>query len=471
VPISTGRSISSADPPRLDQVAIAQPRDGLGTPQERGAILYDCRTLAVAAGTGIANYTTELVSAARGLGYTAHGLVATKQLPKNDDPLLAEVQANDSLTPCHVGDHVYLHLSWVFGRPLGVAARRIITSATNGGDDRKNIAQFDQTFGSPWVFEVAKNHFGRYRRRLAVRLETPPSLFHAMSPIPVRVRGCPNIYTIHDLIPVLFPYMTSDDKRVLLTLLRHLVRHADHIVTVSEHSRRDIIRLLGVEESRITNTYQCRTARPEQLRGRHADKILDECTRRYDLEVGEYFIFVGALEPKKNVARLVEAFARANSRFPLLIVGPNGWLYDEDVRRIGDEKFLQYHLIDGVMRPRRQVRRLPYLERGDLVALIRGARALLFPSLYEGFGLPVLEAMQLGVPVLTSNVASMPEVAGDAALLVDPRDTAAISAAIRQLEADTGLCKALSARGLERAEMFSPERYKQRIGELYSRVM
>lgn len=114
---------------------------------------------------------------------------------------------------------------------------------------------------------------------------------------------------------------------------------------------------------------------------------------------------------------------------------------------------------------------MAYLPLPRLIALMRGARGVLFPSLYEGFGLPVLEAMVAGAPVLTSNVSSLPEIAGDAALLVDPNDVDSIAAAIRQLDNDDDLCRTLVERGRERAKQFSPERYEERLAKLYRRVM
>jgi glycosyltransferase involved in cell wall biosynthesis len=147
------------------------------------------------------------------------------------------------------------------------------------------------------------------------------------------------------------------------------------------------------------------------------------------------------------------------------------WKYEEELQKIGDERFLSYELHGNTATPRRRVRRLSYLPREHLVALMRGARALLFPSLYEGFGLPVLEAMSVGTPVMTSNVTSLPEVAGDAALLVDPLDTDDIARGIRTLDNDSDLRAELRQRGLQRAALCSPEAYQRRIAALYRSVI
>jgi glycosyltransferase involved in cell wall biosynthesis len=195
-----------------------------------------------------------------------------------------------------------------------------------------------------------------------------------------------------------------------------------------------------------------------------------ECLDSYGLEFQKYFIFVGSIEPKKNLSGLMDGYAKAKARFPLLIVGSNGWLFEDDNRKINDERFLRYRLIDDVLAPRRQVQRLPYLPRHEMVHLMRGSRALLFPSLYEGFGLPVLEAMQLGVPVLTSNVASLKEIADDAAILVKPTDSNEIASGIRALDFDSDLRAALIQRGFERSKNFTAAKYHERIAAVYAAV-
>jgi glycosyltransferase involved in cell wall biosynthesis len=145
-------------------------------------------------------------------------------------------------------------------------------------------------------------------------------------------------------------------------------------------------------------------------------------------------------------------------------------MYEREVEKIADERFLSYTLADATISPMRRVRQIPYLPLSQLVSLIRGARGVLFPSLYEGFGLPVLEAMMLGAPVITSNVSSLPEIAGDAALLVDPFDVDDIARAIRALDNDKDLRAELGQRGVRRAAKFSPQAYDDRISALYRRL-
>jgi glycosyltransferase involved in cell wall biosynthesis len=331
------------------------------------------------------------------------------------------------------------------------------------------LANFDTVYPAPELFDMARFHFKRHHRLMSIHVEEKPALFHATHPTPVAVPNCPNIYTIHDLVPLRLPYTTLDHKKYTIRLLRHLCRKADHIVTVSNFSKEDIIKFFGLPEERITNTYQS-VHLPEALVSRPEAEVANEIANAFGVGFREYFLFVGAIEPKKNLPRLIDAYAASGSRYPLLIAGGLGWQYDRDVEMINDEKFLYYRTDRGQIHPKRRVRRLSCLPLPQLVSLIRGARAVLFPSLYEGFGLPVLEAMLLGTPVLTSNVASLPEISGDAAVLVDPLDTDAISRAIRKLDQDADLRGELSLRGTKRAAFFSPKAYQKTVADLYTRL-
>jgi glycosyltransferase involved in cell wall biosynthesis len=176
-----------------------------------------------------------------------------------------------------------------------------------------------------------------------------------------------------------------------------------------------------------------------------------------------YFLFFGALEPKKNIGRLLEAYLSAGTATPLVIVGGKGWKSE------GELGLLQLRGEPAGDGPR--IRRIDYLPFGTLQRLIRGARAVLFPSLSEGFGLPVAEAMALGTATLTSTEASLPEIAGDAAVLVDPYDVQAIAQGIRRLDQDAELRAALEAAGPRQAARFGAAAYQARLTEMYAGVM
>ena len=435
------------------------------------SVLFDQSNTVYRMGTGVATYARNLAIAAQRCGFATQALLSTDIKIDARDPVLAEVQLFDVrhgpvlpwLDP--VKDALSGAALVPFGcRPTLLSQPGVVMRPEGGAQT------MEQTFIGNRLFEVARAHFYVYRRLATVRMPTPPTLFHATHPLPVRVAGAPNIVTIHDLVPLRLPHMTLDNKRYLFRLIQHLVTTADHVVTVSEYSRRDIMALFNVPEDRITNTYQAVTVPPRAL-ARSDDEVADEITNLFGLDPGNYYLFIGALEPKKNVSRLIDAYAASASRRPLVVAGGAGWQNQGDLRRINDTRFSNFRIAENTISRVRRVRRMPYLPANQLLTLMRGARAVLFPSLFEGFGLPVLEAMTLGTPVLTSNVTSLPEIAGDAALLVDPLDVPAMAAAIRRLDNDLDLLKELSTRGRAQAGIYSMDNYVGRLSNVYRRIL
>jgi glycosyltransferase involved in cell wall biosynthesis len=435
------------------------------------SVLFDQSNTVYRMGTGVATYARNLAIAAQRCGFATQALLSTDIKIDTRDPVLAEVQLfdvrSDPLLPWldPVKDAIAGFGRVPFGyRPTLLSQPGVVMRPSGGAQ------AMEQTFVGNRMFEAARAHFFVYRRLASVRMPTPPALFHATHPLPVRVAGAPNIVTIHDLVPLRLPHMTLDNKRYLFRLIQHLVARADHVVTVSEYSRRDIMALFKVPEDRITNTYQAVTVPPRAL-VRPDDEVADELINLFELDPGDYYLFIGALEPKKNVSRLIDAYAASGSRRPLVVAGGSGWQNKGDLERINDTRFSNFRIAENTISKVQRVRRIPYLPSDQLVTLMRGARAVLFPSLFEGFGLPVLEAMTLGTPVLTSNVTSLPEIAGDAALLVDPFDVPAMAAAIRRLDNDADLLKELSNRGRAQACLYSMDNYVGRLRNVYRGVL
>lgn len=433
-------------------------------------VLIEGHNLTLAAGTGIATYARQLAISLGRLKYDASVLIGANRGISKKDPALAQIALFDAERKTTALSEAANEWRRLIITPWSAKATTVRPDMTivEGGSGRFNGFSAVHVVPHLMLREVA--HFRRYGKRLSIAVDEQPRLFHATRPAPLKVAGCPNIYTLHDIVPLRLPYTTMDDKKFYLGTIRELCRVADHIVTVSEFSRQDIIRLTGIAEERITNTYQAVTL-PPRLLNRDQATVANEIEALFNLKFGEYFLFVGALEPKKNVSRLIDAFAASGTKHPLIITGSDGWMNDRDIRKIESEQFLNYRLDGSLIRPERTVRRFPYLPLDHLISLIRGARAVLFPSLYEGFGLPVLEAMLLGTPVMTSNVSSLPEIAADAALLVDPYDIEAMARAIRVLDADADLRRDLAVRGRRRAEMFSADAYEERLTSLYAKVL
>jgi glycosyltransferase involved in cell wall biosynthesis len=221
--------------------------------------------------------------------------------------------------------------------------------------------------------------------------------------------------------------------------------------------------MFGVERNRIVNLYQAADLGSKPVMEADEDLRL-WLDRLFDLDLHGYFLFAGAIEPKKNVGRLIEAYLQSGVETPLVIVGREGWRSDPELRLLRGGHGTQ-------LRGATRIRRIDYLPRMQLLRLMRGARATLFPSLYEGFGLPVLESMALGTPVLTSNSSSLPEVTGDAALHVDPYDVDAMALAIQSLDGDSALRKRLSGLGLAQSARFSGAQFERRLAEFYGKLL
>jgi glycosyltransferase involved in cell wall biosynthesis len=303
--------------------------------------------------------------------------------------------------------------------------------------------------------------------QLGDKVET--DIMHWTAPLPLFEPRIANVYTLHDLIPLRLPYTTLDNKRRFYAMCKTIAKRADRIFTVSEHSRQDIIRLLHVPEDRVVNTYQA-VDMPRRFLERTEADVAHALSGFFGLEPRSYFLYFGALEPKKNLGRIVEAYLSSDTKSSLIIVGRE-WL-DERRKKLFQKRGIETNMIpQDFLTQSDRIKQFQYLPFSSLVTLIQGARAVLFPSLYEGFGLPVMEAMQLGTPVLTSSAGSLPEVAGDAAILVDPYDVEAIKRAIQALDADADLRGDLIEKGHRRAALFSTERYRQRLQEAYAPLL
>jgi glycosyltransferase involved in cell wall biosynthesis len=218
--------------------------------------------------------------------------------------------------------------------------------------------------------------------------------------------------------------------------------------------------MLDADPDRVTNTYQSTELPP----ARPQEELEKRLASLFDLMADGYFLFFGAIEPKKNVGRLIEAYLESGVSTPLMLVGADGWHVDKELRLLRGAHGTKLAASE-------RIRRIEYLPRTMLFDLVRGARAVLFPSLYEGFGLPALEALGCGVPTMTSSAGSLPEVVDDAAITVDPYDIQAIAAAIRRLDQDGALRAQLSVKGLQRFAAFDMSHFCNAINSVYRGIL
>ncbi len=296
-----------------------------------------------------------------------------------------------------------------------------------------------------------KFHSGAQSRRVSV--------YHEPNFLPLRFAG-PTVVSIHDLSWIRYPETHPKERVAIMNRILPLaLERVQHVITDSEFIRREVIDEFGVPSDRVTTTL---------LAPRAMFKPRDETTRaatlsKYNLQQRSYFLVVGTLEPRKNVETAVRAHAglpeAIRRRFPLVLVGMRGWLTSR---------------LEGELKApveRAEARPLGFVTDDQLADLYSGATALLYPSLYEGFGLPPLEAMACGTPVIISNVSSLPEVAGDAAVMHDPMDTDALQNAMKRLIDDRAFWLQKAAASLKQAALFSWERCAKETIAVYREAL
>lgn len=271
---------------------------------------------------------------------------------------------------------------------------------------------------------------------------------------------CPVVVSIHDLSFEHLPETFKRRSRAQLRLtVRRSARKATHILALSEHARADIIATYGISPERVT---AIPLAAADRFQPVGDEKELQRVRHTYGI-AGDYILTVGSIQPRKNLGRLILAYARLRTdamvgRPQLVIVGRKAWLVGETLRAIRDSGFSDSIILTG------------YVPDDDLPALYSGARCFVYPSFFEGFGLPPLEAMKCGVPVVAGNRTSLVEVVGDAGILVDPLDPEAIASGLSQVLTDEDLREELGSRGLERSRLFNWRETAKRTLEVYERA-
>lgn len=256
---------------------------------------------------------------------------------------------------------------------------------------------------------------------------------------------CPVVVSIHDLsfehLPETFKWRSRNQ---LKATVRRSARAAARVIALSEHARQDIIETYALAADHVRTIPLAASDRFHPVTD---EDELQRVRQTYGIE-GEYILTVGAIQPRKNLARLIAAYARLRKSRPevnlpkLVFAGKCAWLFEETLRTIQELQLTESVILTG------------YVPEKDLPALYSGALCFVYPSYFEGFGLPPLEAMKCGAPVITGNRTSLPEVVGDAALLVDPFDVDALGAAMNRLISDSELRAELTTKGLERAKLF-----------------
>lgn len=418
--------------------------------------------LSLGKGTGVATYARTLSYALTEMGHPVDVLYGLDVLSSSSDEL-REVRFFDRLDNAEPSRRAPpFSKQWIRDRKADLRVPPVHEIAISGRVDLRpfgeRLPMFDRLFNAENLFRRAARHFRRTGCLTSIRMEAPPAVMHWTYPLPVRLEGAANVYTLHDLVPLRLPYTTLDDKPYYHRLIDAVCRNADALCTVSEASKKDILSFFPSVEDKLHNTYQSfRTA--SHISDRTREQCEAEIMADFGLEPASYFMFFGSLEPKKNIGRLIEGFLASGCSRRLVLVGAMAWKSERELR----------YLDRGIAAGR--IVSIDYLPERTLFSLLRLARAVLFPSLCEGFGLPVLEAMNFGVPALISREGALPEIGGDAALQTDAYDVDAIASAIFELDHDDALCGRLVAAGWQQAERFNMASYRERLDTLYTSAL
>ena len=309
--------------------------------------------------------------------------------------------------------------------------------------------------------ETSKNYSISEQIRIPLALmREQVTLFHAPHYVLPPLVPCRSVVTIHDCIHLMFPQYLPNQfayayARTSITLASH---RATRVLTVSESSKRDILRFVNAPPEKIDVIYN---AYDERFGIEPREEEVVRVRERYQLH-DEFVLYAGNVKPHKNLERLIQAFdlvrRRGLGHLKLVLIGDEISKYAALRRAVHQHQLHKY------------VRFLGYLPEATLAVMYRLAGVFVFPSLYEGFGLPPLEAMASGTPVVTSNVSSLPEVAGDAAVLVDPYEPSGIADGIYRVLTDEALRRNLRERGLARASQFSWGASARRVRDIYTAV-
>ncbi len=340
-------------------------------------------------------------------------------------------------------------------------------SAVQLGTLRERIGYFDEILTMEDVFHRSLELFRRRGRFLSIDPPRPVEIAHLTWALPIHVRGARTIWTIHDLIPLRLPFATTDDQDFFFRLAKRCADTADVVATVSETSRRDIVNLLGVPEHKVINTAEASDI-PDEVQRRTPEAVAAKLRSTFGLKYREFFLLAGSIEPRKNVARAIEAHIGSRSEFPLVLCGPTPQAFASTAIPEALKPSIQRGLTPRASDGMRRVIVSEYLPKDMLHTLMLGARAVIMPSLYEGFGLPLLEAMVLGTPVIASKIGALQELCGPAAVYIDPYDVRSLRDAIETVSAwNESQHRAASAAARRQAQLFSPAKFQGRIASIY----
>jgi glycosyltransferase involved in cell wall biosynthesis len=427
-------------------------------------ILVDSFNLGLKHGSGIKTYGATLLDAYQNLGYKV-GIFADNKFIHGKNPILDEVMFFDQ--QFHLPKQRFYSRYWNYVRDLSQLwkSKNVscfplqVTSPDMNNYLSKAAAKkkFSYICNAYDAFHSANRMYSVFKKPVTFTLKNKPDIWHMTTPLPIKIKNTKTVITVHDLIPLKVPFTTLDVKNNFYYLFKWACESADLILSVSEQTKKDIMEIYHIPEEKIQVTWQ--SIKPLENSTVNDGEFDEKYLSVNKIKKNKYVLFVGNIEPKKNIKSLITAMSFVNPNVKLVIVGKKAWLWEDQLKNL--DKYMD----------KERVVFMDFVDDDELSVLYRNASCLAFPSVYEGFGLPVLEAMQNNCPVICSGITSLPEVAGDAALYIDPYDYKDIRSKIVAILNDPKLREDMIAKGKKRVEFFSPENYAKRLQQAYKSIL
>ena len=416
-------------------------------------VLIDSHDLSLPNGTGIKSYGLSLIAVLKQLGAHPDLLVSARG---NRNPLVARAMLYD---PSARQERAVRGWPKAFKHFLfkSKQANYLPPNDTIGFPVPETVFPFGLGCSTLFnCYRVAQTLQARFKKTSTFRTKKNYHIWHATQPLPLRHEKAAQVTTVHDLIPILQPHFCDEIRPLFFQRVEEAVRNSRAIAVDSEHTKKDLQNYFSVPDEKLTVVHPI----SHLSRAACSDSEIDQTMKSLNLRREGYILCVGTIEFRKNLRRLVEAYLRLDSKLTLVLVG-----------KMGHGGPMELEVIKNLKRRTGQdVRLLDYVPGYMMPSLYQSANCLAFPSLYEGFGLPVLEAMMSGCPVVCSNATSAPEVAGDAAHYIDPEDTESLMNGLACVTGDAAYRQTLIERGRIQSQAFSVESFARQITELYGKA-
>ncbi len=421
-------------------------------------ILVDGFNLQLSKGTGIKTYGSTLLDAYQKMGCEI-GILTDKVIPKSRKVVLDEINFFDNQpirkNKIQIFNEFINSARNIAGIGTSLYIKPQFTEINKKNYLSKKRGKYNHIENIPNIFSDAYKAFKIFGTFPNINASEQPDVLHLTAPWPIRMSKAKTVLTIHDLIPLKLPFTTLDDKSYFYNLVKKSINNADVILSVSNFTKNCIIDTFDVDDEKIHVTYQSIDTSSSFKKSK---KSMKKFLKSVQLEQENYVLFVGNIEPKKNLPTLVKAFSTLKLKskgMKLAIVGSKAWMSEGELAVL--TKYLkpdQYEILE-------------YVSESNLITLYKHASCLVFPSIYEGFGLPVLEAMYYKCPVICSNASSIPEVAGGAALYFSPLNEQDLRKKMQDLINNPYKRYELIQKGINQAEKFSPSNYAERLMTAY----